>query len=47
LALIVQVDREVVLGEIAHVVAQQPSGPRGSSPLSTEQRNRYENTMLL
>src|SRR5205807_7651912 len=46
-ALVVEVEgKEVVLGEIAHIVAEQPSGPRGSSPLSTEERNRYENLLL-
>lgn len=47
LPLVVEVDgHEVVLGEIAHIVAEQPTGPRGASPLTAEERNRYENLML-
>ncbi|MFG3026906.1 HNH endonuclease [Streptomyces sp. NPDC048254] len=37
----------VVLGEMAHIVAESPNGPRGDSPLTTEERNRYENLILL
>jgi hypothetical protein len=37
----------VVLGEIAHIVAESPSGPRGDSPMTAEERNRYENLILL
>ncbi len=37
----------VPVGEIAHIVAEQPDGPRGKSPLSTEQRNQPPNLMLL
>jgi hypothetical protein len=40
-------DPVVVLGEMAHIVAESPNGPRGDSPLTTEQRNRYENLILL
>ncbi len=40
-------DPVVVLGEMAHIVAESPNGPRGDSPLTPEQRNRYENLILL
>jgi TPR repeat protein len=37
----------VVVSEIAHIVADKPDGPRGASPLSPAERNRYENLILL
>jgi len=40
-------DPVVVLGEMAHIVAESPNGPRGESSLTTEERNRYENLILL
>ncbi len=40
-------DRAVILGEIAHIVAESPDGPRGESPLLLAERNRYENLILL
>ncbi len=40
-------DGSVPVGEIAHIVAEQPDGPRGQSPLSLEQRNHPPNLMLL
>lgn len=40
-------DPVVVLGEIAHIVAESPSGPRGASPLTAEERNSYPNLILL
>ena len=40
-------DPVVVLGEIAHIVAESPHGPRGASPLTPEQRNLYPNLILL
>jgi hypothetical protein len=40
-------DPVVVLGEIAHIVAESPNGPRGKSPLTTKQRNLYANLILL
>jgi len=44
-----QTDSEPVaaLGEIAHIVGDSPNGPRGTSPLRSDQRNRYENLILL
>jgi len=35
------------LGEQAHIVAEEPSGPRGNSPLSIRERNSYHNLILL
>lgn len=43
----IDLDRPAVLGEMAHIVAEQPDGPRGESPLTLEERNRYENLILL
>ena len=40
-------DRAVILGEIAHIVAESPEGPRGDSPLPLVERNKYENLILL
>jgi hypothetical protein len=37
----------IVLGEIAHIVAESPNGPRGDSPLTAEERNQYPNLILL
>lgn len=37
----------VVLGEIAHIVAERPDGPRGMGPIDDEKRNKYPNLMLL
>ncbi len=40
-------DRDAILGEMAHIVAESPNGPRGTSPLTLEERNKYENLILL
>lgn len=37
----------VVLGEMAHIVGESPDGPRGDSSLTPDERNRYENLILL
>jgi hypothetical protein len=37
----------IVLGEQAHIVAEEPKGARGKSILSTEERNSYYNLILL
>lgn len=39
--------RPVLLGEIAHIVAESPNGPRGESSLSMDERNRYKNILVL
>src|SRR5437879_996193 len=36
-----------MLGEVAHIVAEQADGPRGASPLTLEQRNEESNLILL
>lgn len=40
-------DSVVVLGQIAHIVAESPDGPRGKSPMTAKQRNSYPNLILL
>jgi hypothetical protein len=40
-------DRDVVLGDVAHIVAESINGPRGDSLLSLMERNRYDNLILL
>lgn len=44
-----QTDSEPVasLGEIAHIVGDSANGPRGASPLTSRERNQYENLILL
>jgi hypothetical protein len=42
-----QTDDESLIGEACHIVAQSPSGPRGGSPLTPEQRDHYDNLILL
>lgn len=39
--------KHAVIGEMAHIVAEESDGPRGNSPLSKEQRNSYANLILL
>lgn len=34
-------------GEQAHIIAEEPDGPRGKSDLTTDQRNGYHNLILL
>jgi hypothetical protein len=36
-----------VVGEEAHIVAREPDGPRGDSPLTPEQRDKYDNLILM
>lgn|ERR1017187_1727300 len=36
-----------VIGIEAHIVARSPDGPRGNSPLETNERNSYSNLILL
>ncbi|MDZ7932895.1 MAG: hypothetical protein U5N21_23795 [Rhodococcus sp. (in: high G+C Gram-positive bacteria)] len=40
-------NRMAVLCEDAHIVAESAAGPRGDSPLTRAERNRYENLILL
>lgn len=37
----------VVLGEMAHIVAERAAGPRGNAAVSVAERNRAENLILL
>ena len=36
-----------VVGEVAHIVAEDFNGPRGNDPLPVELRNEYDNLILL
>jgi hypothetical protein len=40
-------DGKLLLGEQAHIVSRSPEGPRGVSPLTIEDRDRYHNLILL
>lgn len=40
-------DSEVLLGEMAHIVARSVDGPRGTAPIAAVERNRYANLILL
>lgn len=40
-------NKTIILGELAHIVAEEENGPRGHSPLSAEQRNEAFNLILL
>lgn len=42
-----ETDDASLVGEAAHIVAEQPDGPRGESELTLEQRNKYANLILL
>src|SRR5438270_6324391 len=43
----IDTDDPSLVGEAAHIVAEQPDGPRGRSDLPLEQRNKYANLILL
>src|SRR5690349_339403 len=40
-------DGSVPTSEVAHIIAESLDGPRGEFPLPLEERNRYENLILL
>lgn len=40
-------DGVAILGEMAHIIAERPNGPRGNSPLPLSERNKYDNLVLL
>jgi hypothetical protein len=42
-----ETDDPAVIGEECHIVAQKPDGPRGDSPLTPEQRDKYNNLIVL
>ncbi len=44
---ITDTDDYSILGEEAHIVAREKTGPRGKSDLSAEERDKYSNLILL
>lgn len=40
-------DDAVVLAEVAHIVSSRPGGPRSEYPLPLEERDKYDNLILL
>lgn len=42
-----ETDDPTLVGENCHIVAEKEDGPRGNSPLSLDERNRYGNLILL
>jgi len=40
-------DNEAIIGEECHVVAHEINGPRGNAPLPLDQRDEYQNLILL
>ncbi|WP_053983725.1 HNH endonuclease [Niameybacter massiliensis] len=42
-----KIDNESIIGEECHIVARETNGPRGESDLSVEQRNTYNNLILM
>lgn len=42
-----ETDDESIVGDACHIVAPEPSGPRGDSALLFEQRGKYANLILL
>lgn len=42
-----ETDDESLIGDIAHIVAESPEGPRGQSPLTPEERAKYANLVLM
>ena len=42
-----ETDDESIIGDEAHIVARKENGPRGISKLSPEDRDKYDNLILL
>ncbi|MGP0060068.1 MAG: hypothetical protein ACLPID_12360 [Beijerinckiaceae bacterium] len=42
-----ETDDPALIGEMAHMVAEKDDGPRGISPMTPEQRDLYDNLLLL
>ena len=42
-----ETDDESLIGEECHIVGKKEDGPRGNSPLTSEQRDKYSNLVLL
>lgn len=40
-------DSASIVGEVCHMVAEEPNGPRGDSPLSADERRQYSNLLIL
>lgn len=42
-----EIDDPSIVGDEAHIVAREQDGPRGNSDLTADERDRYDNLMLL
>jgi hypothetical protein len=42
-----ETDDESIVGDVCHIVAREPDGPRGTSPLTSDERDKYSNFILL
>lgn len=42
-----ETDNESIIGDEAHIVAKEENGPRGKSTLTQEQRDKFDNLILL
>jgi hypothetical protein len=42
-----ETDDEALIGDACHIVARESTGPRGNSPLTSEERDKYSNLILL
>lgn len=42
-----QTDDASIVGDEAHIVAREEDGPRGKSPLTPEERDKYDNLILM
>lgn len=42
-----ETDDETLVGDTCQIVTRSPSGPRGDSPLTPEERDKYDNLILL
>jgi len=40
-------DNEALIGDMCHMVAESEDGPRGQSPLTRDERDQYDNLILL
>ncbi|MBI1267341.1 MAG: hypothetical protein GC193_07920 [Cryomorphaceae bacterium] len=42
-----ETDDESIIGDEAHIIARKKDGPRGNHPMSAEDRDKYDNLILL
>jgi hypothetical protein len=42
-----ETDDDSLVGDICHIVAEEPNGPRGDSDLTRDERNHHDNLILL